>query len=118
MSAFRTEYDLLGEIRVPADALYGAQTQRALENFPTRNQLRLGDFPHLVDALAHIKHAAASTNVEIGAISAEQGEAIGRGAQKVINEKLYKEFPIHYFHGDGGTSANMNVNEVVEKLRR
>lgn len=116
MSAYRTEQDLLGEISVPAHVLYGAQTQRALENFPPHNQPRLGDFPHLVDALVQIKHAAASTNVEIGAISAKQGEVIRRGAEKVIHEKLYREFPIHYLHGGGGTSANMNANEVLANL--
>jgi aspartate ammonia-lyase len=88
MNKFRTECDLLGEIRVPANALYGAQTQRTVENFPPRNQPTLGGFPQLVNALASVKHATTSTNMAIGAILPKQGEAIQRAAEKVMQGKL------------------------------
>lgn len=116
MAAFRSEADLLGTIRVPAEALYGAQTQRAVENFPVGKQPTLGDFPPLVNALAWIKQAAAATNVAIGALPPQQGIAIAQAAAQVLAGDLYHAFPIHYLHGGGGTSANMNMNEVLANL--
>lgn len=116
MNEFRTEYDLLGPVKVPADAFYGAQTQRAVQNFPTRNHGTLGDFPHMVESLMKVKSAAASVNARISAITAERGRAIQEAVEAVFNKKLFGEFPVHYLHGGGGTSANMNANEVLANL--
>ena len=116
MQAFRTEHDLLGDIQAPADALYGAQTQRAVENFPVHNQKTLGDYPALVWALLTVKRAAASANAALGLIGEEQAGAIERTAIQLLEEERYDQFPIHYLHGGGGTSANMNANEVLANL--
>lgn len=115
-TAWRVEKDLLGAIRVPADALYGAQTQRALENFPVGRARRIGDFPVLIDALMLIKEACAEVNGMTNEISPSQAAAIAGAARYVRKEKLYSEFPIHHLHGGGGTSANMNANEVLANL--
>lgn len=112
----RVEHDLLGDIRVPADALYGAQTRRAMENFPLGRARSIGDFPVLVDALMWVKEAAAEVNGEIQSIPHPQATAIMQAARKVRAEKLYSAFPIHHLHGGGGTSANMNANEVLANL--
>lgn len=112
----RIESDLLGEIEVPAQALYGAQTQRALNNFPLGRQHTLGSYPALVKALLQIKQAAAQTNRAIGALPEDKAQAILLAAEKVLAANQPELFPIHSLHGGGGTSANMNVNEVLANL--
>ena len=110
MSEHRTEKDSLGEVHVPADALYGAQTQRAAENFPI-SDLR---FPRrFIEALGIIKQAAAKTNRELGLLEAEKAEAIIESAQDVINGDLDDQFVLDIFQTGSGTSTNMNANEVI-----
>jgi fumarate hydratase class II len=100
----------MGEVRVPADALYGAQTQRALENFPISN-LR---FPReFIRALGLIKLAAARVNVELGLLDKTVGQVIGSAAQEVIDAKLDDHFVLDIFQTGSGTSTNMNANEVI-----
>jgi len=107
---FRIEKDSMGEMRVPADALYGAQTQRAVENFPISN-LR---FPReFVRAMGLIKLAAAKANMDLGHLDRKVGEAIVNAAQEVIDGKLDSQFVLDIFQTGSGTSANMNTNEVV-----
>ena len=107
---FRIEKDSMGEMRVPADALYGAQTQRAVENFPISN-LR---FPReFVRAMGLIKLAAAKANMDLGQLDKKVGEAIANAAQEVIDGKLDSQFVLDIFQTGSGTSTNMNTNEVI-----
>jgi fumarate hydratase, class II len=106
----RVEKDSLGEMQVPADALYGAQTQRAVENFPI-SDLR---FPRsFIAALGVIKKAAAETNVELGLLDADIAKSIGEAADEVIRGEHDAQFVIDIFQTGSGTSTNMNVNEVL-----
>src|SRR5579883_2777968 len=100
----------MGEMRVPADALYGAQTQRAVENFPISN-LR---FPReFIRALGLIKLAAARTNMDLRLLNPKIGKIIETAAQEVIDGKLDKHFVLDVFQTGSGTSTNMNANEVI-----
>ncbi len=110
---WREEHDFLGPVQVPREALYGAQTQRALDNFPLSGERSIGDYPALVEALLHIKWAAAEANRTAGFLDAEVAAAIARAVRELIDEGACRHFPIHRFHGGGGTSANMNANEVL-----
>ena len=113
----RIEHDLLGDVAVPADALFGAQTQRAVENFPIRTQRTVGRFPTLVRGLIHVKQAAATANLKTGQLDESVGRAILEAGRKLLEGGRYDEdFPIHHLHGGGGTSANMNANEVLANL--
>jgi fumarate hydratase, class II len=106
----RTERDSLGEMQVPADALYGAQTQRAVENFPI-SELR---FPRsFIAALGTIKRAAAETNVELGLVDADIARAIVQAADEVIRGDHDGQFVVDIFQTGSGTSTNMNTNEVL-----
>jgi len=108
--SFRIEKDSLGEMRVPADALWGAQTQRAVENFPI-SDLR---FPRsFIAALGMIKKAAAETNMELGLLDPEIGRAIVAAADEVIRGELDRHFVLDIFQTGSGTSTNMNANEVI-----
>ena len=109
----RVEHDFLGAVQVPREALYGAQTQRALENFPLAGERSVGDYPAVVEALMRVKWAAAEANRTAGFLDAEVAGAIVQGARELIGEGAGRHFPIHRFHGGGGTSANMNANEVL-----
>ncbi|WP_371176616.1 class II fumarate hydratase [Buchananella felis] len=113
MAEYRIEHDTMGEVRVPVDALYRAQTQRAVENFPISGQ---GLTPHHIAALGHIKRAAALANAELGVISAEVGKAIVAAADQVIAGEVDEHFPIDVFQTGSGTSSNMNTNEVIATL--
>ena len=95
------------------EALYGAQTQRALDNFPLAGERSIGDYPALVEALLRIKWAAAEANRTEGFLDGEVAGAIVRGARELIGQQAFHHFPIHRLHGGGGTSANMNANEVL-----
>jgi fumarate hydratase class II len=109
-AAFRTERDSLGEMQVPADALYGAQTQRAVENFPI-SSLR---FPRrFIHALGTVKKAAVQANVELGELDGAVGDAVVRAAEEVIDGRLDSEFVLDVFQTGSGTSSNMNANEVI-----
>jgi fumarate hydratase class II len=110
MTEFRVEKDSMGEVKVPADALYCAQTQRAVENFPISG-LR---FPRVfIRALGLIKKAAAIVNDKVGSIDTRIAKAIVEAADEVIAGKLDAEFPIDIFQTGSGTSTNMNANEVI-----
>ena len=110
---WREEHDFLGPVQVPREALYGAQTQRALHNFPLSGERSIGDYPTLVEALLRIKWAAAEANRTAGLLDGEVAAAIARAVRELIHEGACRHFPIHRFHGGGGTSANMNANEVL-----
>lgn len=107
------EKDLLGAIAVPADALYGANTQRALESFPPQNLRTIGAFPELIDALLLIKWAAAEVNHRIGDLDEKKAQAVVQSARTLLTAKSAKSFPLCHLHGGGGTAMNMNVNEVL-----
>ncbi|HEU0053292.1 MAG TPA: class II fumarate hydratase [Longimicrobium sp.] len=109
-NGFRVEKDSLGEMRVPADALYGAQTQRAVENFPISG---IGFPRRFIHALGTVKKACARANVEMGLLPAELGGAIERAADEVIEGKLDAHFVLDIFQTGSGTSSNMNANEVI-----
>ena len=114
---FRTEKDSLGEVKVPAKALWGAQTQRAVNNFPISG-IKM-DFPFtksFVSSLGLIKDAAARANLRLKLISTKKSKAISRAAKEVWKEKHHKEFPIDVFQTGSGTSSNMNANEVIANL--
>src|SRR5438128_5177295 len=109
-SDYRIEKDSMGEVRVPASALYGAQTQRAVENFPV-SDLR---FPReFIRALGLIKMASAEVNLALGLLNADQVKAIKQASQEVVDGKWDDQFPIDIFQTGSGTSTNMNANEVI-----
>ncbi|MDQ6522722.1 class II fumarate hydratase [Nocardioides sp. LHD-245] len=113
MSDFRTEHDSMGEIQVPADALWQAQTQRAVENFPISGT---PIEPALIHALGHVKAAAATANVELGVLDPALGGAIATAAHAVADGRYDDQFPIDVFQTGSGTSSNMNANEVIASL--
>ena len=115
MTDYRVEHDSMGEVRVPADARWGAQTQRAVENFPISGE-RLGR--RQIRALALIKQAAATVNAEMGVIPDEMARAIAAAAGEVAGGRWDGEFPIDVFQTGSGTSSNMNMNEVLASLGR
>ncbi len=108
----RTEHDLLGDFAVPADAYYGVQTARALENFKISGvELRL--YPNLIKGLAMVKLAAARANFDTGGFSKEILAGIEGACQELIDGKLHDQFVLDVFQGGAGTSTNMNANEVI-----
>ena len=114
---YRIEKDSLGEVKVPQKALWGAQTQRAVNNFPISG-IKM-DFPFtksFVSALGLIKDAAAKANLRLKLISAKKSKAISRAAKEVWQEKHHHEFPIDVFQTGSGTSSNMNANEVIANI--
>ena len=110
---FRIEHDTMGEVKVPKDALYSAQTQRAVENFPISGKTLE---PAHIHALAQVKKAAAKANLELGVLDADRAEAIQNAADEVIAGKYDADFPIDVFQTGSGTSSNMNTNEVLASL--
>ena len=106
----RVEHDSLGDVHVPADALYGAQTQRAIENFQISG---LKPRPAFIWSMAMIKRAAAEVNQELGLLDSERARAIIQAAQEVIEGKWNDQFVVDPFQAGAGTSHNMNVNEVI-----
>ena len=112
---FRTESDLLGSKEVPANALYGVQTTRAIENFHISGQL-LSSYPYFIKGMAITKKAAAMANVEVGMITAQQGEAIVWACDQLLAGRYHDEFPIDMIQGGAGTSTNMAANEVIANL--
>lgn len=112
-SEYRIEHDTMGEVRVPISALYGAQTQRAVENFPISGQ---GLESAHIRALAQVKKAAARANAELGVLDAELAEAIIAAADEVIAGEHDDQFPIDTYQTGSGTSSNMNMNEVLASI--
>src|SRR6187399_3753455 len=110
--ATRLEHDLLGSMQLPADAYYGVQTARGLENFHISGvQLRL--YPDLIKAFAMVKLAAARANFECGQFDATVLKGMEAACQELIDGKLHDEFRLDVFQGGAGTSTNMNANEVI-----
>jgi fumarate hydratase class II len=112
-NAFRIEHDTMGEMRVPADALYGAQTARAVENFPIS---RLRFQRAFIRALALIKSAAARVNGEMRELPVDKAAAIERAAEEVLAGAHDGQFAVDIFQTGSGTSTNMNANEVIGRL--
>ncbi|MFL6533849.1 MAG: lyase family protein, partial [Pseudomonas sp.] len=113
MSNTRIERDSMGELQVPEAALYGAQTQRAVDNFPVSGQRMPAQF---IRALILAKAAAARANVELGQVSVAQGKAIVNAAQGLLEGDFMEHFPVDIFQTGSGTSSNMNANEVIATL--
>ncbi len=112
---FRTEKDLLGEKKIPADAYYGVQTARALENFQVSG-VTTKFYPDYVKAYAIVKLAAARANAEDGRLSKEKLAAIEKACQAVMEGKYHDQFLVDLYQGGAGTSANMNANEVLANV--
>jgi fumarate hydratase class II len=110
---FRLEHDTMGEVRVPVAALYGAQTQRAVENFPFSGS---GLEPAQIVALARIKRAAAIVNRDLGILDAEIAESIVLAADELVAGRHHDQFPVDTYQTGSGTSSNMNINEVLATL--
>ena len=110
---YRIEKDSMGELEVPADALYGAQTQRAVNNFPVSGLVMP---PAFIKTVALIKKAAAKVNMELGELDASKGNAIVQAAQQIMDGQHSHQFPVDVFQTGSGTSTNMNVNEVLANL--
>ncbi|MDT8323332.1 MAG: class II fumarate hydratase [Bacteroidota bacterium] len=109
---WRSEHDALGEIRIPADALWGTQTQRAVENFPISGRGFPTAFLH---ALARIKLCAAEANIELAVLDRARGEAIKSAALEVAEGKHDAQFPVDIYQTGSGTSTHMNMNEVLAR---
>ena len=108
----RTEHDLIGEREVPLDAYWGIHTLRASENFPITG-IPIGTSPYLVEALAAVKQAAATTNHQLGLLDDERFAAIRQACEEIRDGSLHEEFVVDVMQGGAGTSTNMNANEVI-----
>ena len=113
MNEFRTEHDSMGEVQVPTTALYGAQTQRALDNFAI-SSLTLP--PRFIYAVVQIKKAAALTNLELGLLDENIAQAIYTACDSIVAGHYLDQFPVDVFQTGSGTSTNMNVNEVIARI--
>jgi fumarate hydratase, class II len=113
MADFRIEHDSMGEVRVPADALWRAQTQRAVENFPISGSTL--EHAH-IQAIAHVKAAAAKVNADLGVVEQDMAEAIIAAADEIVEGRHLDHFPVDVFQTGSGTSSNMNMNEVLATL--
>ena len=109
---FRVESDLLGELKVPADALYGVQTQRGINNYHISRKT-MSMYPDFIKAIAYVKLAAVETNHTLGVINDEIAGAISQACRELIDGKWHENFPIDMMQGGAGTSVNMNANEVI-----
>ncbi len=110
---YRTEHDTMGEVKVPADRLWGAQTQRSLENFPIGTEKMP---PEILRAFAHLKKAAALANRDLGALDAPRCDALCAAADRVLAGEHDGEFPLQVWQTGSGTQTNMNMNEVLANL--
>ena len=113
--AVRVERDLLGAKEIPADAYYGVQTARALENFQISG-VAINHYPEFIEALALVKIATARANCDVGALSPEKRDAIEAAAREVIAGKYNDQFLVDWYQGGAGTSTNMNINEVLANV--
>jgi aspartate ammonia-lyase len=111
----RTEKDLLGEKQIPADAYYGVQTARAIENFPISGVL-INHYPGFIEAWAIVKLAAARANTDVGAMKKEKLAMIEKATQALMEGKYRDQFKVDWFQGGAGTSTNMNANEVLANI--
>ena len=108
----RTEHDFLGEREIPSGAYYGIQTLRAVENFNISRR-SISHWPEMITALAQVKKAAATANMQLGVVPAEIGGAIRSACDEIIAGSLHDQFPVDCIQGGAGTSTNMNANEVI-----
>ena len=109
---YRIEKDTMGEVKVPIDAIYGAQTQRSIDNFKIAQDIN--KMPkEIIQAFAYLKKAAAITNFEAGVLSKEKSDLIGEVCDEILEGKLNNAFPLVVWQTGSGTQSNMNVNEVV-----
>src|SRR5215212_7381011 len=109
---YRIEKDTMGEVKVPVDAYYGAQTQRSIDNFKIAEDIN--KMPkEIIRAFAYLKKAAAITNYEAGVLPKEKSDLIGKVADEIIEGKLDEYFPLVVWQTGSGTQSNMNVNEVI-----
>jgi aspartate ammonia-lyase len=113
--ATRMEHDLLGDKAVPADAYYGVQTARALENFQLSG-IPINHYPGFVEAWAIVKLAAARANTDVGAMKPDRLAAIEKACQAVLDGKYHDQFVVDWYQGGAGTSTNMNANEVLANI--
>jgi fumarate hydratase class II len=113
MSNFRIERDSMGELKVPEEALWGAQTQRAVDNFPVSHKSMPAEF---IRALGLIKAACAEANEGLGLLDSARASAIRDAAEKVASNALDAHFPVDVYQTGSGTSSNMNANEVIARL--
>src|SRR4030095_219917 len=111
----RVEKDLLGEKKIPAEAYYGVQTARALENFPISDVL-INHYPGFIEAWAIVKLAAARANTDVGAMKKEKLAAIEKASQALLDGKYHDQFKVDWYQGGAGTSTNMNANEVIANI--
>jgi aspartate ammonia-lyase len=111
----RVEKDLLGEKQIPANAFYGVQTARALENFQISG-IAIDHYPGFVEAWAIVKLAAARANTDVGAMNKDTLAAIEKATQAVLNGQYHDQFKVDWFQGGAGTSTNMNANEVLANV--
>lgn len=109
---FRIESDLLGELQVPANAYYGVQTQRGINNYKISNT-KMSDYPDFIIAIAYVKLAAAEANRELGQLDDKVADAMAQACREIIDGKLHENFPVDMIQGGAGTSVNMNANEVI-----
>src|SRR5690606_31919617 len=112
-SATRIEKDTMGEMTVPANALYGASTQRAVENFPISGRTVP---PAIFYAFGHLKAACAAVNHDLGRLHGARADAIMQAAGEIGQGKHHEHFPVDIFQTGSGTSTNMNANEVIANL--
>ena len=109
---YRIEKDTMGEVKVPATAYYGAQTQRSIENFKIAQDIN--KMPkEIIQAFAYLKKAAAITNFDAGILAKEKCELISKVCDEILAGKLDNEFPLVVWQTGSGTQSNMNVNEVI-----
>lgn len=108
----RTESDLLGDIQVPVEALYGVQTLRGIENFPISN-FHLSSYPAFINGLAYTKLGAAMANHELGLLTDEQFDGISTACREILAGEHHEHFPVDMIQGGAGTTTNMNANEVI-----
>src|SRR5512145_170802 len=113
--ATRTEHDLLGDKQIPADAYYGVQTARALENFQISGTL-INQYPGFVEAWAMVKLAAARANTQVGAMKPDRLAAIEKAYEAVLDGKYHDQFLVDWYQGGAGTSTNMDANEVLANI--
>ncbi len=109
---YRIESDLLGEIKVPKEAYYGVQTQRAIENFYITGTT-MNNYPEFIKAFADVKLAAAKTNYDLGILDEKIYEAMEQACKELLKGEMHDQFPTDMIQGGAGTSVNMNVNEVI-----
>ena len=109
---YRVESDLIGEQQVPANAYYGVQTQRAINNYKISNT-HMCDYPEYIIAIAYVKMAAAEANARLGVLDRKIADAIVAACKEIVGGALWDQFPVDMMQGGAGTSVNMNANEVI-----